>query len=393
MGGSARLRLAGVLLPLLALLGVHPGAAAVTLSDTCPAGFIQEAGRCQFVSLYGQFASFAGQGGLRTALPPMAHSYTPRQIDLGRYLFFDPLLSGARDMSCANCHRPAAGFSDGQARAMGRAPGVTPARGQLLPRNTPSLWNVGFFRLLSWDGGRTDLIEQTLVPVFAADEMNLQAAELERRLAQSSYRELLAQAFGGDERYRALSLSEQAAHALAAFQGSLVSFNSRYDYYVFGAKNALTEQEMRGLTLFRSFETRCSECHIPPLFSNQQLATLGVPEPAGKVFDAGAQKPTGRADLRGAFRIPSLRNVALTAPYMHNGVFSQLEDVVKFYADGRGNSAPPGEPIKIHWHIGQPDLDAQQQADLVAFLRSLTDTSHLPVVPGELPSGLDAPSM
>ena len=85
--------------------------------------------------------------------------------------------------------------------------------------------------------------------------------------------------------------------------------------------------------------------------------------------------------------------MALTAPYMHNGVFSQLEDVVKFYADGRGNSAPPGEPIKIHWHIGQPDLDAQQQADLVAFLRSLTDTSHLPVVPGELPSGLDAPSM
>jgi cytochrome c peroxidase len=253
-----------------------------------------------------------------------------------------------------------------------------------LPRNTPSLWNVGFFRLLAWDGARKDLLEQTLAPVFAANEMNLQPAELEQRLARSAYRELLAQAFGDDPRYRDLSLTEQAAHALAAFQGSLVSLNSRYDRYVFGASNALSEQELRGLNLFRSFDTRCSECHIPPLFSNQQLATLGVPEPAGKSFDAGAQVHFARADLR---------NIALTAPYMHNGVFAQLDDVVQFYADGRGNSAPAGEPVKIHWHIVEPDLDARQQADLVAFLHTLTDTSHMPVVPTELPSGLDAPSM
>ncbi|MCP5192459.1 MAG: cytochrome-c peroxidase [Pseudomonadales bacterium] len=365
--------------------------AEIRLSEDCPPGYLEREGRCHLVSLYDQYASFTGQGGLRAALPPPARSYTAAQIDLGRYLFFDPLLSRERDMSCANCHRPALGFSDGQARAMGRDPAIPagePATGRLLPRNTPGLWNIGFFRLLSWDGKRTDLVAQSLAPVFAADEMNLDAGELARRLRQSAYGALLARAFGKDERYRTLPLVEQAAHALAAFQGSLVSLNSRYDYYVFGANDALSEQELRGLTLFRSFDTRCSECHTPPLFSNQQLATLGVPEPVGKPFDSGAQAVFGREDLRGAFRIPGLRNVALTAPYMHNGVFGQLEDVVKFYADGRGNSASPAEALKIHWHIVHPRLDPQQQGDLVAFLRALTDTSHMPRIPTSLPSGL-----
>ncbi len=125
-----------------------------------------------------------------------------------------------------------------------------------------------------------------------------------------------------------------------------------------------------------------------PTFSNQQIAVLGVPEAAGTPPDPGAQAVTGDASQRGGFRVPSLRNVALTAPYMHAGNFATLRETVAFYNGGRGHGVPEGEDLKLHWHIWEPNLTEQELDAIVAFLGALTDQSFLPVIPTQVPSGL-----
>ncbi|WP_372747143.1 cytochrome-c peroxidase [Litorivivens sp.] len=303
----------------------------------------------------------------------MEARYRPEQIDLGRYLFFDPRLSGDGTQSCASCHQPDKGFSDGLPRSIG-------AGQRELKRGAPSLWNIGFQHLLMWDGRSESLQAQARLPLFSEEEMNTTPEQLEGRInAIAAYRPLFAQAFssvGG----RPIT-TEHIAQALAAFQSSLVSLNSRYDRYVHSSQNALNEQEIRGLKLFRSFDTRCSQCHTPPLFTNQQLAVTGTPEPEGLPFDRGAGPVFDEPTLLGAFKIPSLRNVAQSAPYMHSGVFADLKAVVGFYAKGRGNAAPVGVDLKIHWHIVNPALNEQDQRDLVAFLKTLNDETAMPVEP------------
>lgn len=180
----------------------------------------------------------------------------------------------------------------------------------------------------------------------------------------------------------------QVYTALSAFEASLISLNSRYDWYAHGHHSALNSIEIEGLNVFRSFVARCAECHTPPLFTNQQIAVLGTPEPEGKAFDAGAQVPRNDPSLRGGFKVPSLRNVARTAPYMHSGRFSNLREAVAFYTGGRGHAVPPGEKLNLHWHIWEPQLADHELDALVAFLKTLTDETFMPVVPTTLPSGL-----
>lgn len=340
---------------------------------------LDETGACRLNSPYTRYPSLydKGVGGLKTGLPPWRDGFTPQQIDLGRLLFFDPLLSVNQTVACSSCHDPALGFSDGRTRSVG-------VRSEPLARSAPSLWNVTFMQRLKWDGGAKTLEDQMLGPLYSAIEMGNTPEQLLARLnSNEAYRRLFQQAFGSHD------ITLDALYtALVAFETSLVSLNSRYDWYAHGQHDALNQQELNGLNVFRSFVARCAECHTPPTFSNQQIAVLGVPEAANRPLDPGAQAVTGDASQRGGFRVPSLRNVALTAPYMHAGNFATLRETVAFYTGGRGHGVPQGEDLKLHWHIWEPNLTEQELDDVVAFLGALTDQSFMPVIPTRVPSGL-----
>jgi cytochrome c peroxidase len=319
----------------------------------------------------------AGVGGLKTGLPPLREGFSPQQIDLGRYLFFDPVLSADGSISCASCHDPAQGFADGRAHAVG-------IDGQTLPRSAPSLWNIGFFSTLLWDGSKTSLEEQMQGPLYSPVEMgNNPAALLKALNGNQTYRALFEQAFG-----KSPVALDQIYTAITAFESSLISLNSRYDLYAHGYHAALNENEIAGLNIFRSFVARCAECHTPPLFSNQQLAVLGVADAPGELIDPGAEAITGDASQRGAFRVPSLRNIVRTAPYMHRGQKATLEDAARFYTGGRGHEVPEGESLMIHWHIWEPRLTDREITLLATFMGALTDEAFMPQIPTAVPSGL-----
>lgn len=372
-------------LPLL-LLMAGAGVGAPALSEHCPASFERLAdGTCQLRTLYEFYDSPAQHGGLRAGLPELPERFTPQQIDLGRQLFFDRLLSADKTLACASCHQPDKGFADGLPRGLGAAQ-VDGTGRKPLSRNVPGLWNVAFFTRLMWDGQAASLQQQALLPLFNPDEMGNNAEQLQRDLdATPAYAPLFRQAFG-----EAPSVAG-VARALAAFQSSLVSFNSRYDRYAHGDVNALSDQEVRGHNLFRGFVARCSQCHVPPLFTDSELAVIGSPTLPGKAPDPGAGAHSASASLLGAFRVPTLRNVTRTAPYFHAGQFARLEDVVHFYNDTRGHAAPSAERLRIHWHIHMtrgPQLSEREERDIVAFLGSLEDQSMTPAIPKTVPSGL-----
>lgn len=364
------------------------------LAEHCPPSFDQaEDGRCHLASLYQLYVAAPGQGGLRVPLPEMKGTFTPRQIDLGRLLFFDPALSGDGRMSCAHCHHPDLGYTDGRRTGMGGpASGVGPARagGVDLPRNSPTLWNVGFLGRLFWDGRAASLQAQAAEPLFAANEMASTPEHIQRTLsANSAYRQLFAQAFDRDSN-RQITVDEVTT-ALAAFQSSLISLNSRFDRYAHGDQRALSESELRGWNVFRGFVGRCAQCHVPPLFGSDDLAVVGAPPAPGQPYDqgAGALAPLNAA-LKGAFKVPTLRNVALTAPYFQAGQFATLSEVMDFYNAPRGHAVPAGANVELHWHIHmqKAELSAVDVADVIEFLNALTDTSMAPPVPAAVPSGL-----
>ncbi len=363
------------------------GAAIWRLRDRCPPSFEQLADRtCELRTLYQLYASADGHGGLRARLPPMRQRFTPEQIDLGRYLFFDRALSGDGTTACADCHRPDRGFGDGRARSMtfvDRRHASVP-----LDRNAPTLWNVGFLQRLFWDGRASTLQDQARGPLFAADEMANTPQALEAALdASPVYGRLFASAFGRDA---GPIRTGEVLQALAAFESSLVSFSSRYDRYALGDATALSDQEIQGYNVFRGFVGRCSQCHVPPLFTDGELAVVGAPAVAGVPYDLGAGRLSDDPALAGAFKVPTLRNVERTAPYFNGGQFKSLEDVLRFYNDRRGHAQPAGIALEIHWHIAMPRplLSEDDVTAVAAFLRTLTDESLLPARPAAVPSGL-----
>jgi cytochrome c peroxidase len=379
-----------VAMPRLALVNVadftgNEGAPAqIRLATTCPPSFEQVGQQCKLVNLYQQYDSLhdKGVGGTKTALPAARDGFSPQQIDLGRFLFFDPLLSANKQQACASCHQPDKGFTDGKAVSTG-------ALGLQGKRSAPTLWNVGFLQKLFWDGRSPSLEQQAAGPLFAPDEMANTPEQLLHDLnTNPQYPRLFAEAFA---KQGPIELS-QVVTALAAFQSSLISLNSRYDHYAHGFHQALNETEIKGMNVFRSFVARCAECHTPPLFTNQQIAVIGTPEPEGRPFDVGAGTTLDTAKLRGGFKVPTLRNVALTAPYMHSGRFASLEEAAEFYSKGRGHAVPKGEKLLIHWHIWEPKLTAEENQQIAAFLQTLTDQSLTPQLPQQLPSGLALPA-
>lgn len=355
------------------------------LKEDCPPGFELTTGHCELRSLYQMYSSLvgAGVGGLKTGLPEWRDGFTPQQTDLGRYLFFDPALSGDGSVSCASCHHPDKGFADG----LGRSIGIT---GEPVARSAPTLWNVAFLKSFFWDARATTLEQQMQGPLFDAHEMGNSPDKLLATLnGIPAYRDLFAQAWPEDFASDGAQIRlDQIYAAITAFQVSLISLNSRYDHYAHGYHEALTEPEIEGMNIFRSFVARCSECHTPPLFTNQQIAVIGTPDPEGMPFDIGAQKTLKEPSQRGGFKVPSLRNIDLTAPYMHSGRFATLRDAAEFYTDGRGHAVPEGEELKIHWHIWEPKLSDDELDRLVDFMKTLTDESFKPDQPDRLPSGM-----
>lgn len=334
--------------------------------------------------------------GLQKAFPteivqPADNPTTPEKVELGKLLFFDPILSDDNTLSCAHCHHPHLGFSDGQPRSRGRGgkgAGRERTGGIELTRGAPSLWNTVYSHRQFWDGRAAHLEEQARMVITTPEEVNADPAELVRELkAIPEYRALFDKAFGGTD---GESITfKNVTHAIAAFQRTLVSFNSRFDRYAAGDGSALSPQEKRGLKLFLSPKTRCNECHGIPVFADRNFKVIGVPDP--KDGPADVTKPEAERGRgggpNGAFKIPTLRNIALTAPYMHNGAFETLEEVLDFYAGGGGRGLGLDVPLQDD-KIRKFSLTPQEKADLIAFLLALTDESAAPEIPARVPSGL-----
>jgi cytochrome c peroxidase len=347
----------------------------IQLVSTCPLHFTKASnGLCYYDSKY---IVESPVNGLQQSFPLRRNGFTPQKIDLGRILFFDPFLSRDKKTACATCHDPHFGFADGRGRSRG-------FQGVELPRSAPTLWNVGFADRFFWDGRERSLEEQAKGPLFSVHEMHASPKELERDLNSNAiYRRLFEEVYGEGK-----ITIPKVLDAIADFERTLVSLDSRYDRYVFGEKKALTPLEETGHNVFRSFVARCTECHTPPLFTNFQMAIIGAPDGKENPEDLGGQLITHDSRNRGSFKVPTLRNIARTAPYMHAGVFPTLLDVVHFYNIGAGRSEQGTGNSYTHWHIRKMGLSSEEERAVVAFLGSLTDESARPEIPLWLPSGL-----
>lgn len=353
------------------------------LSCNCPPGFeLTNENTCVSRNLYQQYNSLqnAGVGGLKSALPNPRDGFSPQQIDLGRLLFFDPVLSKDGSVSCASCHNPYKGFADGLPVTVGIG-------GAVQTRSAPTLWNVAYLNNFFWDGRSSSLEDQIQGPLYSPIEMGNTRENLLSTLNNIDvYKQLFQLAFPNNKS-GSIELGDIYT-AIVAFESSLISLNSRYDQYAHGFDKALDNNEIEGLNIFRSFVARCAECHTPPLFTNQQIAVIGVPELDGNPLDPGAEIPNNDPSMRGGFKVPSLRNIAKTAPYMHSGSKKTLHDATEFYNLGRGHAMPENENLILHWHIWEPNLTDDELDRLVDFMNTLTDESFLPKVPNQVPSGL-----
>ncbi|WP_033921030.1 methanobactin export MATE transporter MbnM [Sphingomonas sp. 37zxx] len=328
-------------------------------------------------------------------LEPAANRTTVAKVELGRHLFYDKRLSLDGSMACASCHQQALAFTDGRATS----PGVT---GQMTPRNAMSLANVAYFPVLTWGNPLLKHLEQqALVPLIGQEPVELGLAgkegEMIRRLAaEPVYGKLFVEAF--PEARGEISLAT-VVRALAAFQRSLISLRSPNDRYRYeGDVDAIPESAIRGEALFFSERLECHHCHNginfadtvlhernkagEVAFHNTGLYNIdgkgGYPAP-----NFGIAEITGRPEDMGRFRTPSLRNVTVTAPYMHDGSIATLDEVIDHYAAGgrtiaSGPNAGVGRtnPLKSSFVPGF-SITKAERADLIAFLTSLTDERFL----------------
>jgi len=317
---------------------------------------------------------------LRGTFPPVPippdNPMNPAKVELGRLLFHDPILSSDRQVACVTCHGQIWGLSDGLPVSVGVG-GIGPAgTGRHGPnvtrRNASTLWNVAWRPALFWDGRTPSLEAQALEPLRDPRELGRPPEDVARDLAAiPAYARLFAEAFPGD---RAPVTVTHLAQALAAFERTLTSTWAPYDRYQAGDTGSLGAQAVRGMNLFQTL--RCTACHAPPTFDRSVYEPSLTPARAG-VMDEGRAEVTGRADDRRRFLVPTLRNIAETAPYFHDGTVATLADAVALEAAGR-----PGARA----------LSTAERDDVVTFLREgMTDLARLPERPKAVPSGLMVP--
>jgi cytochrome c peroxidase len=286
---------------------------------------------------------------------------TKEGIELGRRLFYDKGLSVNHTISCGSCHRQEFGFSDHVAFSKG----VGDSLGVL---NAMPLVNLGWARHLFWDGRSASLEEQISDPITNKLEMaNTWEAVLAYTRSHEQYPTLFKQVFGTDSIHKTHIMK-----AIAQFERSLASFNTRFDRYYFeGAADALTQKEERGLDIFFGYGN-CNHCHSDVLLTDNFFRNNGLdlsPQP-------GLWKTTGLETDRGRMKVPTLRNIALTAPYMHDGRFATLEEVLDFYNTGIHQKSPNIDEHMVPMGRGL-FLTPDQKSDLIAFLHTLTDSSFI----------------
>jgi len=282
------------------------------------------------------------------------------EISLGKTLFSDPLLSSSKKISCASCHKPAFAFADTSAVSLG----VLNRKGV---RNTPSAMNVNNAAFFFWDGRASTLEEQALIPIANPDEMNLPVDSAVHRLQQSGfYREAFQKIYQQQPSAKTLS------RALAAFEQSLETGDTPFDNWKTNDnEKAVSESVKRGFALFNG-SANCVRCHFGPDFSNTEFRNIGLFN--GKdLNDSGRAVITRKANDLGKFKIGPLRNVALTAPYMHNGMFKTLRQVIDYYNDP--DKIVP-DAINRDSLLSKPlNLSEPDKQDLENFLKSLTSKS------------------
>jgi cytochrome c peroxidase len=326
---------------------------------------------------------------------PEDNPMSDEKVALGRHLFYDERLSGNGTQACSSCHLQELGFADGKVTPTG-------STGEVLARNSPGLGNAGYYSTLTWPNPMLQSLElQILIPIYgeAPIELGVTGNEeviLERLRAEPVYAELFAVAFpGAADPYTWNNIR----NALASFVRSMITGRSPYDAYVYeGQEDALSEAALRGMALFFSERLECHHCHggfnfstatnyagkpfVELAFANIGLYNLDA-EGAYPPGNQGLWEFTGAPGDKGKFRAPSLRNVAVTAPYMHDGSIATLEDVIRHYESaGRNIESGPyagdgrENPNKSGFLIGFTLTD-EERADLLAFLESLTDESFL----------------
>ena len=280
---------------------------------------------------------------------PADNASTPARVELGKALFFDARLSGSGVMSCASCHLPHLGWTDGR-----KLP-VLP-NGDVIARHSPTMLNLAYNTQFMWDGRKASLEDQAIGPHRHLSKADF-ATTTAKLAALPGYKKMFAAAYPGEP-----MTEETVAKALAAFERTIVSRNSPFDRWVAGDTTALTPEQYRGYKLFADpAKGNCATCHSGPNFTDNGFHNIGI-----QGNDAGRFAIRKVAAMKGAFKTPTLRDIELTAPYYHDGSAATLRDVVDHYArggDDRSNVSADVRPLQ---------LSEQDKQDLIAFMRALT---------------------
>ena len=293
-------------------------------------------------------------GPLPTVVPiPATNLNYKAKVDLGKQLYFDGRLSKNNAISCAFCHNPFTGFADPRQTSIGVGGGIG-------GRQAPTVYNTGFIPLQFWDGRAGSLEEQAIGPIVNPVEMAETYENVVKKLGKiKGYQQQFRAVFGTDVNLQGI------AEAIAAYERTVVSTNSAFDKYVLGDTKAMDESAVRGLALFKG-KARCILCHNGPNFTDNQFHNLGVPQAGPMKEDMGRFYVTRQKRDKGAFKTQTLRSITETAPYMHDGIFKTLEEVVDFLDQGGGqnpNLSPMVKPL---------GLSKDEKADLIVFLKALT---------------------
>jgi cytochrome c peroxidase len=281
----------------------------------------------------------------------------PTPASLGKILFFDKILSGDKSISCASCHNPLFAFADTVAFSKG-------VNGKFTARNSPSVMNMESREALFWDGRAKTLEEQVLAPIQNPNEMNCAIDVVIKRLnASKKYTQIFAEVF--QQKPSANNLE----FAIASFEKTLETGNTANDRWINDLPNGLNAQQLRGRSVFFN-KGKCIECHFTPDFTGDEFKSIGLFDGA-KWNDSGRYHVTKKAEDIGKFKVPGLRNCAITAPYMHDGSFTTLAQVIDFYNEPKKyiNAISPRDSLILQ-PLGMTDIEMK---DLEAFLNGMTD--------------------
>lgn len=317
---------------------------------------------CEDKRLQDHAVSFKQPGYFPPIVFPEGNEPTALRFELGKNIFYEKELSKSGTESCASCHRLSAAFTDGRM--------VSSFHKNEFPRNAPTLANLAWAPYFMSEGGVPTLELQALAPIHEQHEFGLSMSEvIERLKRRQNYSELSMAAYGRELDAFVIT------RALACFQRALISGDSKFDRYYFLKANDYSEIEKQGLNLFFSEKIQCSRCHSLPFFTDYKFYSLGMED-----SDVGLERKTYLTSDRGKFKTPTLRNIELTSPYMHNGSMSSLREVVAFYNSGGGRALTKDSTMKAL------NLTPSEEEALVAFLKTLTDwnfVQHKKFLPSE----------